>query len=423
MAEMIDDSTFDPTTFNPHEPSFIKNPYPVYAWFRKNAPVSWVENVYKSYFVYRYEDVKSVLTGTDLWIKNPEPSGAPPPGFRVMGNKPSGVFTLDNPRHDEVRGPLDKLFAKAIEGIEGAAGEIAAPLLAKGTVGRRFELIEAFARPLPSRALAHALGVSQEDWFVIDQWVTAILLGNDPTRGLGVMATAGTTTMALRSYYDCLLPDNPPDPRVPKYFAPVAGKMVDLMATEGEASSAKISRDEVIANAVTMSIAGYYSTTFLIGTGTLNLLSNPDALVALREGVARGDDALLDSAILEMLRYDGPVQLIDRYAAEDTELVGVKIPKNQKVTVVVGSANHDEAVFPNPEKFDITRNAEGMLSFGEGMHRCLGEPLFNKVAPVAFKTLLSARPKFKLSGMPQWQTDPYLRAVSNLPLEFEKMDV
>jgi pimeloyl-[acyl-carrier protein] synthase len=220
--------------------------------------------------------------------------------------------------------------------------------------------------------------------------------------------------MALRSYYDCLLEGKP--------FAPLEGKMVSLMATEGEASPAKISRDEIIANAVTMSIAGYYSTTFLIGTGTLNLLNNPNSMKSLRKSIADGDDSLLQSAILEMLRYDGPVQLIDRYAAEDTEIADVKIPKNQKVTAVVGSANHDEAEFPYPEKFDITRNAEPMLSFGEGMHRCLGEPLFKKVAPVAFKTLLNARPEFKLAGMPQWQTDPYLRAVSNLPLEFLKMD-
>jgi cytochrome P450 len=195
--------------------------------------------------------------------------------------------------------------------------------------------------------------------------------------------------------------------------------MVDLMKKESERVKEKFTEDEVVANATTMSIAGYYSTTFLIGTGTLNLLNNPKSMEMLREGVKEGDDALLNSAVGEMLRYDGPVQLIDRIAAEDTEIGGVKIPKGQKVTVVVGSANWDEEVFANPEKFDITRNTDKMLSFADGIHRCLGEPLFRLVAPVAFSSLLSELPPFKLAGMPQWQTDPFLRAVSNLPLEFE----
>ena len=205
MADTFNPNTFDPSTFNPHAREFIKNPYPVYEWFRHNAPVSWVESVYKSYWIFRYEDVNAVLNGKVLWVKNSPIPGEPPPAFRVLANMPSGVFTLDNPRHDEVRAPLDELFEKAIEGIEAAAEAIAQPLLDKAAVGQRFELIEAFARPMPSQALCHVLGVSPSDWPVIDQWVTAILLANDPTRGMAVLGAGGTTAMALRAYYNALM--------------------------------------------------------------------------------------------------------------------------------------------------------------------------------------------------------------------------
>ena len=412
MTNAFDASSFDPKNFNPHESSFIKNPYPVYEWFRHNAPVSWVNSVYNSWWIFSYEDVHSVLNGTDLWVKNsPIPNPDPPPGFRVLANMPSGVFTLDNPRHDQVRELLNPLFVKAIKGIVPAAKAIAKPLLAKAGERQRFELIESYALPMPSQALCSVLGVAEQDWPLVMQWVAAVLMANDPTRGMSVMGAGATTAMALRSFYRSLIPGT--------YVAPAEGKMVDLMKKESERLKEKFTEDEIVANATTMSIAGYYSTTFLIGTGTLNLLNNPQSMELLREGVKGNDDALMATAVSEMLRYDGPVQLIDRIAAEDTEIGGVKIPKGQKVTAVVGSANWDEKVFANPEKFDIQRNTDKMLSFGDGIHRCLGEPMFKLVAPVAFSSLLSELPPFKLAGMPQWQTDPFLRAVSNLPLEFE----
>lgn len=417
MAELVqsaqfNSSDFDPEKFNPHDPDYIKNPYPYYQWFRNNAPVHWVGMPYNSYWLFRYGDIKSVLTGTDLWIKNDPLPKEPPPTFGVLANMPEGIFTSDNPRHDQVRDALNPLFAQAIGGLEAAAASIAQPLLAAVGARRRFELIEAFALPMPARALCHVLGVPERDWPLIMKWVAAILLANDPTRGLAAMVTGGTTSMALRAYYHALLPGKP--------MAATPGQMLALMADEGEKSSAHITPDEVVANAVTMSIAGYYSTTFLIGTGTLNLLKHPAAMSQLRQSVAAGDESVLQRALGEMLRFDGPVQLIDRYAARDTQIGGVDIPKGGKVTVVVGSANHDPEVFSDPAQFDISRNTEPLLSFGDGIHRCLGEPMFWKVAPVAFKSLLTQLPPFELAGQAQWQTDPFLRAVSNLPLAFQR---
>lgn len=410
-ASAFDPATFDPENFYPHEPDFIKNPYPYYQWFRHNAPIFWIGAPYNSFWLFRYDDVETVLSGTDSWLKNsPVSHGTPPPGFDVLGNLPKGIFTLDNPRHDQVRRQLEPLFHDAINDIDQIAAALASAQLARFRQRRRIELIEDFALPMPAQALCHVLGVPAYDWPVIMQWVLAILLADDPTRGRAVLGAGGTSTMALHTYYHALLCGGG--------VAPADGLMISLMKDIVGREPACISSDEVIANAVTMSIAGYYSTTFLIGTGVLNLLNNPGAMDQLRTSVKAGETALLNKAVGEMLRYDGPVQLIDRYAAEETTICNKTLPKGQKVTVVTGSANHDETVFDAPERFDIERDTAKMLSFGDGIHRCLGEPLARKTTPAAIKALLTELPAFELGGLPQWQTDPYLRAVSNLPISF-----
>jgi cytochrome P450 len=169
--------------------------------------------------------------------------------------------------------------------------------------------------------------------------------------------------------------------------------------------------DEVQETAINFNVAGYMSTTFLIATGSYNLLQNPAQLALLRQ-----QPELIPNAVEEMLRYDTPAQLVDRVAAEDLTIAGVKIRKGDNVTAVLGSANHDETVFSDPETFDVTRDAAAHVAFGDGIHYCIGAPLVRLVGPAAVKTLLQELPAFSLAGIPQWQSDPYLRSVSNLPI-------
>jgi cytochrome P450 len=159
-------------------------------------------------------------------------------------------------------------------------------------------------------------------------------------------------------------------------------------------------------------VAGYASTTFLIGTGTRNLLNNPDQLASLR-----ADPTLISGAIEEMLRFDAPAQLVDRCAAVDTDLGGHHFKAGDRVTAVLGSADRDPRVFTTPDQFAINRGQQNHLSFGAGIHYCIGAPLVRLVGPVAFTMLLAAFPDLSIDGTSQWQTDPYLRAVSSLPLK------
>ena len=421
-GENVDLSTFDPAKFDAHDPRFIKNPYPFYLWFRDKRPVCWVDG-YKSFWVFRYTDVAAVLSDHSVWIKN-DPDAAAPDTFRVAANVAQGVFSADNPAHDSMRTKLEPLFKQAISDATLRAQQAASSLITRLGARRRVELIEAFALPLPLEVLRQVLGVDKRDWPLITRWVDAFAAANDPTNPIGVRVAGATSAFAMRAFYDALLKANP--------IAPASGGLLDLMLTlkkesqSSEGQGAALSDHEMVANAVTVTIAGYLSTTFLIGTGLLNLLrlecAQAAAFKELRKRLTT-EPAAMESAIWEMLRFDAPFQLVERFAARDTSIGGQTVLKGQTVTAVVGSANHDPAVFgASADAFDVARfestSYQPVLTFGEGIHRCLGEPLARQVLPVAFKALFAEFPPMRLAGQPQWQTDPFLRAVSNLPVEF-----
>jgi cytochrome P450 len=233
-------------------------------------------------------------------------------------------------------------------------------------------------------------------------WQAAIVAAHDITQSAAVRGGGATCSMALNTFFEGLLLSDDATPGT-GLFAQICHAF----------TRAGLTPQQVQMCATDFLVAGYVSTTFLIGTGTRNLLLNPDQLAALRE-----DPTLIDGAVKEMLRFDAPAQLVDRCAAADTELGGVAFRAGDRVTAVLGSADHDLEAFATPDQFLITRDADAHLSFGAGIHHCIGAPLVRIVAPIAFTMLLSEFPRLALDGLAQWQTDPYLRAVSSLPLSF-----
>ena len=397
---------FDPSTFNPHDPAFLADPYPTYAAFREQAPVFPVP-LYGSDWMFCHADCVQVLTATDVWVKHP-PSGSPPPPGpygTLVANFPVGLFNSDPPLHTQLRGILEPLLIAAISDAPQRAREIGAPLLAAARQQGRMELISDYALPLPANVLLTLLGIPEDPVIRtgLITWQAAVVAAHDITQGVAVLGMGATCSMALNTYFEALLLANRARP-ADGLFAAMCNAFAD----------AGLSTQEVQMCAIDFLIAGYLSTTFIIGTGIRNLLLNPDQLRLLRKDPAR----LIDRAVEEMLRFDGPVQVIDRYAAVDTEVGGRPYQQNAKVTAVVGSADHDPAVFQDPERFLIRRNNKQHLAFGDGIHYCIGAPLARLVAPVAIQMLLEAFPDLALDGDAQWQTDPYLRAVTSLPLRF-----
>jgi cytochrome P450 len=386
-------------TFDPHDPGFSRNPYPTYARLREESPVLKVQP-YNSWWVFRDADVRRVLDSQALFLKsNPLTRSLPPQPFTALANLPPGVFSMDPPRHDRLRALLDPMLAQSIVGMDDFAEQTARQLLDQARGSQRIELYEAFAKPLPPAALFRMLGVADAT-AVLSGWVDGYIAGHDPTSARGLQMGAMTCTFALQAYFLALAAGGPACSH-----AGMFKRMQDSVGPDGMQAL------EVPTTSLNLAIAGYASTTYLLATGTLNLLHNPEQLAALR-----AEPGLAASAMWEMLRYDAPAQLADRYAAEDTEIAGVKIARGDLVTAVIGSANRDPARWADPDRFDIRRDNSAQLGFGDGIHRCLGAPLVQQVAPAALRTLVQELPGMKLAGTPQWQTDPYLRSVVNLPI-------
>lgn len=411
---------FDPSAFNPHDPAYSSNPYPTYAQFRKYAPVSWVEP-YNSYWVFRYEDAMRVFNDSDNFGPAPGPEAppgvndyikhtaqaTPPPGpFDALANMPDGLFFLDPPEHGRVRRLIEPLFAQAILNASTVAAIAGREELMAARQRGLIELYAQFALPMPAAVLMSVLGMPRQDWAGLGQWIGGVLAGHDITQPPGVQGLAGTCAVALNGYVQALMRGCP--------FHATSNSLLDLMIKDAIGPD-KMEAAQVQTTMANLMVAGFLSTTFLIATGTYHLLRTGQLEVLRRQ------PTLLANAINEMLRFDAPAQLVDRFVARQrVTLGGRELIAGDPVTVVLGSANHDEAVFADADTFDITRSFDPQrphLGFGWGIHYCIGAPLvMHHTAPVAFKTLLDELPGMRLAGTVTWQTDPYLRSVANLPL-------
>jgi cytochrome P450 len=392
---------WDPDAFDPHDRAFLADPYPTYARFRAEAPVHAVKP-YDSYWVFRHADVERVLTDRDTFVKTPLGGWPPAPGpLGAMASFPEGLFASDPPRHTALRKTLEPLVRQAVQGAPELATGVSAHLLDGVRKRGGMELISDYALPLPATVLFDILGIPGDPLVRkgLIAWQAAIVAAHDITQAVSLRATGATCKMALSSFFAGLV--------LGSRTAPPAGLLGEMCSAIGRDG---LTAEDVEVCSSDFLVAGYLSTTFLIGTGVRTLLANPDQL----QDLAAHPD-LMPGAVEELLRYDAPAQLVDRVAAVDTELGGVSLKAGSEVTAVLGSANRDPERFAEPDRFLIRREDQGQVSFGDGIHHCIGAPLVRLVAPVAFAQLLEL-PDLALAGLPQWQTDPYLRAVTNLPL-------
>jgi cytochrome P450 len=190
----------------------------------------------------------------------------------------------------------------------------------------------------------------------------------------------------------------------------------DLLTALVEATQdgEQLQQDELVANMIILLSAGHETTINLIGNGLLALLQNPDQLQTLR-----AQPGLIALAVEEMMRYDNPVQIAYRSAAQDVEIGGRQIRKGQLVNSILAAGNRDPQRFSEPDRFDITRDEGRHLGFGLGIHFCLGAPLVRLEAQTAFTAILSRFPKLSLATENlEWQEHPILRGVKALPVEF-----
>lgn len=392
------------------------DPYSVYRRLRNEAPVYWSPEL-QGWLITRYQDIWTSLQdqrlslggGVDqMFINFPEDVRHKLAPLRKHLSLWMG--TLDPPEHTRVRGVLSKGFTPAlVESMRPFIRETADELLQKARdIGENIDLVRELAHPLPAIVIAAMLGTPAPDRHLFKQWSETL------TEFLGfghfeveIMFKAQTTIAEMTDYLRHLLHNDEGDKR--------ARNLLDLYRTavlEGELQS----EEELLANLVLLLFAGHETTSILIANSLLLLLSNPQQLDHLIN-----DNSLIIPALEEFLRFESPVQMVRRSAREDIRLEDNLIHKRDMVWLVLGSANRDPEMFPNPDSLDINRQGNRHLSFGAGIHYCLGAALSRVEAEEVIKLILEDLPAMSLhSEQVERVFNPTARALKTLPVSWKK---
>jgi len=407
MNEHVQTATSAPL-FNPLSPEFIRDPYPHYARLRTTDPMHLTP--LGMYVASRHAEASLVMRDKRFGKDYPErtkrrygPDIMSEPVFRSFSLT---MLQQDPPDHTRLRGLVVKAFtARRVEDMRPRIQQIVDETLDRLIPQGKMELIEDFAFRLPVTIICDMLGIPEEhrELFYTGSRNSGRILEPVPLSPEEIKqgnATNAMTEMYFQQLFE-LRRKNP-------------GDDLTTQLVQAEEDGSKLSNEELTANIVLLFGAGHETTVNLIGNGLLALHRNPDQLALLK-----ANPALITNAIEEFLRYDSSVQMTGRVALEDIDdLGGKKIPKGESVICLLGSANHDPAVYPDrPDSLDITRPKIRPLSFGGGIHLCLGAQLARIEAEVAIATLLRRLPDLRLDDAenPEWRPSFVLRGLKQLP--------
>jgi cytochrome P450 len=400
--------------FDLGRPETNANPFPEFARLRAEDPVHWSPAM-KAWIVTRYDDVKQVA------LNNRQISADRlMPFFKTNAEYQRGsieslvrylthwMVFRDPPDHTRLRRLFTKAFTPtAVEdlraNIEGVVGHLIDGMEAKARRGEIVDYIADFAYPLPASVIMDLLGVPRADLERVKLWSDdiALFIGTAQVAGNKYLrAEAGAKAMS--DYFRTLVEARTAEPR---------DDMITKLVLARDDRDA-LSTDEIIGTAILLLFAGHETTSNLIGNGFLYSMKNRDQWERL---VA--DETLAASAVEEWLRYDGPSGALARVAAADVELGGKTIREGQRLFAFMNSANRDPAAFDDPERFDIGRTVNPHVTFGHGIHFCLGAPLARLEAQIAGRRLTERVPRIRLSGTePEWHDSLILRGVKSLPV-------
>lgn len=391
-------------TYNPISPRVFNDPYPIYAALRAKDPVHW-SILMDAWVLTRYHDIDALLRDHRRY-SNDGRNRVFPPGSRQVflgaQEEPSILF-LDPPDHTRLRALVNKAFTpQTIEALEPRIRTIMAELLDQIEDPAAFDVMEAVANPLPVIVIAELLGVPPVDRAQFKIWSDQRARILEPTLTAGELQEAGRAGEALDAYFLHIINERRQEPR---------NDLISALVAAEEAGD-KLTERELVIMLRLLLVAGNETTTNLVGNGMLALLRHPEQMQTLRDA-----PSLMASAVEELLRYDSPVQTDARTAMEDHELDGRPIRKGQGVVILIGAANHDPQVFPDPERLDITRHKNSHISFGRGIHHCLGAALARLEGRIAFEALLDRFGEMRLrTAPPAFKDHIVLRGLRTLPV-------
>lgn len=369
-------------------PAFKANPHSVFAAWRAETPIIRVglrgpaAGAAEAFLVTRYADVSAVLKDKRL-VKQPGNAGLPDlkaPAFvrPLMKN----MLALDDPDHARLKRLVQAAFnPRRIERMRAKTEAISHELIDRLPFGKPFDLMHDYALPLPVAVISDMLGVPKQDRLRFARWSGALIRGSASRWG---MITSTPQIIAFLRYLKQFI--------ATKRVQPDDDLVSDLIREEIEGD--RLDHEELMAMVAILLNAGHETTTSLIGNGVIALIDDPDARAQWQSGLTGPD-----IATEEMLRFTGPVfTSTHRYASEDIEIAGIRIPRGALVLGVVTSANRDESIFHAADRLALDRTPNRHLTFGEGGHYCVGASLARLEGQVAFRHLTTRLPNLRLHG-------------------------
>ena len=385
----------------------VQDPYPFYDWLRTEAPVYWNAEIVPAWFISRYDDVVAITEDDRRFGSR----GAIESAVQQERNgcfwhtQAAGVLFTDGVAHSRARGLLDQsLPPQHIAQMRGRILELANILLDRVRGAGTMDIVTEFAEPFSYAVLREFVGATDLDLLTLNRWAVTIHAAYDALGGPEEAAGGQRVCREMSTYFLDLIGRRRKSPRTDFVSSMLAAERGGTQFTD----------EEILGNLIQI-IPGPDALTMLISNAVLALLRHPDQLALLKR-----DPALIGGAVEECLRYDSLLLGLPRVATEDFNVRGQLIRKGQQVFPLFRSANRDPVRFTDPDCLDITRKDLGQLSFGHGVHTCLGAPLGRLLAQIGISTLVQRLSALQLAAdRLEYRKHFNFRALLALPISFQ----
>ncbi|MGW6455574.1 cytochrome P450 [Streptomyces sp. NPDC055078] len=396
--------------FAPWSPSFVADPYPAYDRLRAGGRAHWYEPT-GQWLVPHYADVSALLRDRrlgrtylhrfthEVFGRRPPPAAHEP--FHTLNGH--GILDLEAPDHTRIRRLVTKAFTpRTVAGLEPTVRRLAADLVAGLRKRGGGDLLAEVAEPLPVAVIAEMLGIPGADRDLLRPWSADICGMFELNPSEETARKAVRASLDFSAYLRELIAERRANPGEDLISALIAA--YDDGAT--------LSEQEMVSTCVLLLNAGHEATVNTTANGWWTLFRHPGALAALR-----ADHSLLPTAVEELMRYDTPLQMFERWVLDDIEIDGTVIPRGSELALLLGSANRDPARFAAPGTLDLARADNPHISFGAGIHFCLGAPLARLELAASFGELLRQAPAMRLATEPRWRPGYVIRGLRELLVE------
>ncbi|HLF21529.1 MAG TPA: cytochrome P450 [Aestuariivirga sp.] len=398
------DSNSRSVDLDPREPRFFQNPYPAYHAIRAALPVfKWEQYGYWCFA--RHDDVNALLRDRRfgrqiLHVASRGELGWPETSTHL---KPfydferRSLLELEPPVHTRLRGLVNRSFlSRQVERLRPAIASLSNGLIDRFETKGEVDLLTEFATPIPVIVICDRLGVPSDMAQQLLAWSHDMVAMYQARRDRAVEDAAVAATIAFSDFMRGYIKERRKCPR--------DDLLSELIRAEEQGN--KLSEDELVTTAILLLNAGHEATVHAIGNGVKALIE-----LGIRDNISEGH-------VEELLRYDAPLHLFTRYALEDLDYAGIRFKKGEEVGLMLGAANRDPARFPDPDRFDPARDPNPHVSFGAGIHFCIGAPLARLEMQVALPLLFQRLPRLALAEPPRYRDTYHFHGLERLRVAF-----